>query len=255
MDSQYMSKQSELSPGYRCILMDWLVEVHSTFGLLPETLYLAANIVDRYASSEEVKLRELQLVGLTGLFVAAKYEEEYVLPPRKWIYLTGAPYTGSDLLGMEKRICNTLYFCFSRPTCFSFMEYLLEITEAGGTVRNLAYFYSELSIQEYEMLKYRPSLIAATTVYLALKNPDIKETGKYDSRETRNAVHALLHCTRLRVDKIKEVANLLQVKYKHKLEVVPRRILNAVRTKYESDSLDRVSDFTLPMVRHIDSTY
>jgi len=38
----------------RSILIDWLVEVHLKFKLLPETLYLTVNIIDRYLSKETV---------------------------------------------------------------------------------------------------------------------------------------------------------------------------------------------------------
>jgi cyclin B len=32
----------------RAILIDWLVEVHLKFKLVPETLYLTVNLIDRY---------------------------------------------------------------------------------------------------------------------------------------------------------------------------------------------------------------
>ena len=63
----------------RAILIDWLVEVHMKFRLVPETLYLCVNIIDRYCSIQEVRRSQLQLVGVTALFLACKYEEIY--PP------------------------------------------------------------------------------------------------------------------------------------------------------------------------------
>ena len=38
----------------RAILVDWLVEVHVRFKLLPETIYLTVNIVDRYLQTEPI---------------------------------------------------------------------------------------------------------------------------------------------------------------------------------------------------------
>jgi len=32
----------------RAILIDWLVDVHIKFKLLPETLFLTVNLIDRY---------------------------------------------------------------------------------------------------------------------------------------------------------------------------------------------------------------
>jgi len=38
----------------RAILIDWLVEVHLKFKLVPETLYLTVNLIDRYLERVEV---------------------------------------------------------------------------------------------------------------------------------------------------------------------------------------------------------
>ena len=42
-----MDNQKELQWKMRGILVDWLIEVHTKFRLLPETLFLAVNIIDR----------------------------------------------------------------------------------------------------------------------------------------------------------------------------------------------------------------
>ena len=62
-------------------MVDWLVEVHTQFSLLQETLYLTVAIMDRYLqeSADKVPTKELQLVGVTAMFIASKYEEMY--PP------------------------------------------------------------------------------------------------------------------------------------------------------------------------------
>jgi hypothetical protein len=43
--------------------------------LMPESLYLASYIVDRYLSGENVPKKGLQLVGASAMLVASKYEE------------------------------------------------------------------------------------------------------------------------------------------------------------------------------------
>jgi len=48
---QYMENQKELQWKMRSILVDWIIEVHLKFRLLPETLFLAVNIIDRYVFS------------------------------------------------------------------------------------------------------------------------------------------------------------------------------------------------------------
>ena len=49
----------------RAILIDWLVEVHLKFNLIPETLYLAVNVLDRYLEFETIQRSKLQVRTLT----------------------------------------------------------------------------------------------------------------------------------------------------------------------------------------------
>lgn len=69
----YMDSQPEINARMRSILIDWLT--HSKFKLMPKTLYLTINIVDRYLTRTFVSRRELQLVGISSMLIACKYEE------------------------------------------------------------------------------------------------------------------------------------------------------------------------------------
>ena len=70
-----MGAQVEINAKMRAILADWLIEVHHKFELTPETLYLTFHIIDRYLSMETVLRIELQLVGVSAMLIASKYEE------------------------------------------------------------------------------------------------------------------------------------------------------------------------------------
>lgn len=59
----------------REMLIDWMCQAHLRYHMLPETLWIAVNLVDRFLSIRAVSLVKLQLVGITALFIAAKYEE------------------------------------------------------------------------------------------------------------------------------------------------------------------------------------
>jgi cyclin B len=69
----------------RSILVDWLIEVHRKFELMPETFYLTLNIVDRFLSAKAVPRKELQLVGIIAMLIASKYEEIWA-PEVKFIF-------------------------------------------------------------------------------------------------------------------------------------------------------------------------
>jgi Cyclin, N-terminal domain len=94
---EYMDNQPHINERMRAILVDWLVEVHLKFKLVPETLYLTVNLIDRYLEVEQVSRPKLQLVGVTSLLIASKYEEIYPPELRDLVYICDRAYTRSDV--------------------------------------------------------------------------------------------------------------------------------------------------------------
>lgn len=88
-----MSQQPEINDKMRSILIDWLIEVHLKFKLLPETLFITVSIIDRYLEKQKVSKSKLQLVGVTALFIAAKYEEIYPPEIKDFVFITDNAYS------------------------------------------------------------------------------------------------------------------------------------------------------------------
>ncbi len=107
----YMEEQQYINERMRSILVDWLVEVHLKFKLVPETLYLTVNIIDRYLAKTEVTRPKLQLVGVTALLIASKYEEIYPPELRDLVYICDRAY--SKLEVSLKIVSNLLQSVFS----------------------------------------------------------------------------------------------------------------------------------------------
>jgi hypothetical protein len=55
----YMSSQNDINEKMRAILVDWLIEVHHKFKLLPETLFLTVNLIDRYLERQIIHRTKL----------------------------------------------------------------------------------------------------------------------------------------------------------------------------------------------------
>ena len=71
----YMDGQNDLTWEMRQTLVDWLLQVHLRYHMLPETIWIAINVIDRFLTKRVVSIVKLQLVGVTAIFIAAKYEE------------------------------------------------------------------------------------------------------------------------------------------------------------------------------------
>lgn len=106
----------------RAVLIDWLIQVHLKFHLLQETLYLTVQIIDSYLQEVDIPKMQLQLVGVTAMFVASKYEEMYVPSIDDFVYMTDNTYSKSEIRQMEISILKTLNFSFGKPTPLHFLR-------------------------------------------------------------------------------------------------------------------------------------
>ncbi|KAI4325781.1 hypothetical protein MLD38_031148 [Melastoma candidum] len=163
----YMARQVDINENMRAILVDWLVEVHDKFGLMPETLFLTVNIIDRFLSQQPVVRKRLQLVGLVAMLLACKYEEVSVPVVEDLVLISDNAYSRKEILEMESLMLNTVQFSMSLPTPYVFLRRFLKAAESGTKLEQLSFFLLELGLVAYEMLRFRPSLLAAASVYTA----------------------------------------------------------------------------------------
>ncbi|CAN1163130.1 CYCB2-4 [Linum perenne] len=163
----YMEQQFDIKERMRSILIDWLIEVHDKFELMEETLYLTVNLIDRFLAVQSIVRKNLQLVGVTAMFVACKYEEVSVPIVDDLILISDKAYSRKEVLDMEKLMVNTLQFNMSVPTPYVFMRRFLKAAQSDKKLELLSFFLLELCLLEYEMLKFPPSLQSAAAIYTA----------------------------------------------------------------------------------------
>ncbi|XP_047977140.1 cyclin-B2-3-like [Salvia hispanica] len=163
----YMVHQSDINERMRGILIDWLIEVHYKFELMDETLYLTVNLIDRFLALQQVVRKKLQLVGVTAMLIACKYEEVSVPVVEDLVLISDKAYCRKEVLDMEKLMVNTLQFNMSLPTPYVFMKRCLKAAQSDNKMELLAFFIIELCLVEYEMLCFPPSMLAAAAVFTA----------------------------------------------------------------------------------------
>lgn len=163
----YMDGQENLNWDQRGILVDWLIEVHTKFHLLPETLYLAINIVDRFLSIKVVNIDRLQLVGITALFIASKYEEVFSPHIKHFKYLADNTFTEEEILRAERFMLQTLDYHLGYPNPMNFLRRISKATDYDQDTRTVAKYLMEVSLVDPQFLEYVPSHIAAAAMYLS----------------------------------------------------------------------------------------
>lgn len=166
-NGDYMTLQEEINWDVRAILVDWLVDIHAKFRLLPETLYLAVNIIDRFLSRRTISLSKLQLVGVTAMFIASKYEEVMCPSIQNFYYLADGGYTDVEILRAERYVLKVLDFSMSYANPMNFLRRISKADNYDIQTRTVAKYFMEISLLDYRLMEHPPSLVAAASVWLA----------------------------------------------------------------------------------------
>ena len=163
----YMDHQDHLEWHLRGVLIDWLIEVHTRFHLLPETMFLAINIIDRFLSARVVELEKLQLVGITAMFIASKYEE--VLSPhvQNFKHVADDGFTEEEILKAERFVLAALNYDLSYPNPMNFLRRISKADNYDIQTRTLGKYLLEVSLVDHRFMCFHPSHIAAASMFLA----------------------------------------------------------------------------------------
>ncbi|MCL7049539.1 hypothetical protein MKW94_018538 [Papaver nudicaule] len=234
--------QRDISQSMRGILIDWLVEVSEEYKLASDTLYLTVYFIDRFLSQNFIERQKLQLLGITCMLIASKYEEICAPRVEEFCFITDNTYSRAEVLKMESEVLNYLCFQLSAPTVKTFLRRFLHAAHASHKVPcveldYLAYYLAELTLVDYSFLKFLPSLIAASAVFLAQWTLD---QSSYPWNPT------LEHYTNYKVPDMKITVLALQ-DLQLNTSSCP---LNAIREKYKNQKYKSVATLSSPKTLH-----
>uniref|UniRef100_A0A7R9XMB7 Cyclin N-terminal domain-containing protein n=1 Tax=Polyblepharides amylifera TaxID=1486889 RepID=A0A7R9XMB7_9CHLO len=233
-DSYMENVQRDISHAMRGILVDWMVEVAEEYKLSSDTLFLTVNLIDRILSQYTCARSTLQLVGITCMLIAAKYEEIYAPNVDDFCYITDNTYARLQVLEMERKVLNMLGYNVGTPTVKTFARRYLRVAESTMDDRLdlLVCFLCELTLLEYTFLKFTPSQIAASAVLLANY-----QLGKPCWTNT------LFHFTGYQPSYLQECVKVLyQV---HVESMQSTQSLPAVREKYNNPNLRSIASYPI----------
>ncbi|XP_068626558.1 G2/mitotic-specific cyclin-B [Battus philenor] len=236
IEFDHLRKQTVITGKMRATLLDWLVEVHCQFSLMLETFHLTVGIIDRYLQvAPNVQRNELQLIGVTAMFIASKYEEIYPPEIRDFVYVTDNAYKKADVFCCERKIMTQLGFCLARPIPLSFLRRFVKAAKGTSKNHHLAKYFVDLSLVEYTMSHYRPSELASAAICLSLHLLSTKSLKEVWTPTLKHySGYSLEHIQPI----ITKLANIVINVENSKFQAVPR--------KYADISLAKVS--TLPQL-------
>lgn len=237
--------QKDVTSLMRGILVDWLVEVAEEYKLVSDTLYLTVSYIDRFLSANSLNRQKLQLLGVSAMLIASKYEE--ISPPNveDFCYITDNTYMKQELIKMESDILNLLKFEMGNPTAKTFLRMFIRSSQEDKKYPSLSLefmgsYLSELSLLEYSCLRFLPSAIAASAVFVAKLTLD-PDTNPWSKK--------LQSVTGYKASELKDCITTI-----HDLQLRRKgSSWNAIRDKYKQPRFKGVSALLPPV--HIPASY
>jgi Cyclin, N-terminal domain/Cyclin, C-terminal domain len=161
--------QREIQWFMRPYLIDFLIEAHAAFGLLPETLYLTVNLLDRYCSKRVVYKQHYQLVGCAALLIAAKYGDKKDRVPQinELNNMCCALYDAGMFTQMEMHVLNTLEWAIGHPTVDFFTQLIVAEERDDQEVEHMAAYICEIALYHRDFVSTKPSIMARASLALA----------------------------------------------------------------------------------------
>lgn len=187
VNASMIDLQPEIQWFMRPFLLDFLIELHSSFKLQPQTLFLCLNIVDRYCSKRIVFKRHYQLVGCTALWIAGKYEDKKSRVPtlKELAMMCRNAYDEDMFIQMEMHILATLEWSLGHPNLEDCLQLAISACEISphstpckynsypknssilSAVTAVGRFLCELSLYNKFFLSVPSSLVSITANLLA----------------------------------------------------------------------------------------
>jgi cyclin B len=237
INPNYMVEQNDINEKMRIILIDWLIEVHLKFKLLAETLFLTINFIDRYLQKNQTPRNKLQLIAVSSLLIACKYEEIYPPELSSFVYITDNAYKTEEILDYEQKILESLEYDVTYPTPLRYLEIL--VIKLGLINDEMFYnkmqYLIELSLTKLSFYNYSFLELVISCCLLLFEN---------DSNRTQN----ILLCFDLydNIEKIKKIKNCI-CEIKNFLEYLNQNktALKGLRQKFSMEKYGCVSKLKL----------
>jgi hypothetical protein len=138
-------------------------------GLLPETLFLTVNLLDRYCSKRVLYKIHYQLLGCAALLIAAKYaDKKDRVPEISQLYdFCNSLYDTGMFTQMEIHVLVTLDWIIAHPTVDFFCRLMVAEEGYDQEVAHMAAYLCEVALYHREFVSIKPSIMSRSSLELA----------------------------------------------------------------------------------------
>lgn len=163
----------------RTKMVDWMIEVLSSFSCEPNTFFIAVELMDSFLSQTKRQFasKDIHLIGVTCMLISSKMEE--ILPFKICTVvekMTHNKIPASEIQKMELEILTTLDFCLLKPKSlfvtaeFLFVKLNFFRMEKFPQIKKIFVYLSKMIIHDYDLIrKYSLKYLAASILYITVK--------------------------------------------------------------------------------------
>eukprot|EP00123_Amoebidium_parasiticum_P006289 comp17278_c0_seq1/m.16382 comp17278_c0_seq1/g.16382 ORF comp17278_c0_seq1/g.16382 comp17278_c0_seq1/m.16382 type:complete len:258 (-) comp17278_c0_seq1:512-1285(-) len=175
---QRTQKDGGVSDLQRDAVVSWLLSLNTHMAFSQQTFFLAVNYLDRFLSQVRVQEKHLQLLAAACFLLASKVQEESEEQPTLGELVKAGAYafSATDLVRMERIVCDKLKWEFSTVTPLNFVVQYVEVAASHNVIperKVVAILTSAAKHLEqvclYDFLRYPPSLQALCALLLAIR--------------------------------------------------------------------------------------
>ncbi|CAD8127463.1 unnamed protein product [Paramecium sonneborni] len=162
-----------VSANLRAKMVDWMVEVLTSYKCKDQTFFLAVKLMDSYLSKTSQKHipQDLHLVGVTTMFMACKFEEIY--PVKLQVVhekIAHKKLTKDEIKEKETNILTTLDFSLVGITILDIITIVLSILNMNQQLYQITLYLSKLALYDYEFVnKHTYVQIACAALIVSTK--------------------------------------------------------------------------------------
>merc|ERR1711953_319519 len=171
----FLTTQTELKPGMRREVANWMLELCEEEGSSPQVFCLAINYLDRFLSACKIARTQLQLLGAVCVLVSWKVRGHSPITAHRLREYTDFTVSLTDLLEWEFLLLSKLDWDLSAVIAPDFVEHILQrllkldlawnIDITRKNTETLIY----LCYSHFSLASYPPSLIAVSSIMTTLR--------------------------------------------------------------------------------------
>lgn len=161
----------DITKHHHYLIIHWMFVTCYHLKLTNEVFFHSVSMLDRMLSKCVVAKNKLHLLGIGCLMISAKYNLKNFEPPLASDYriCSDNAYTIDEIFRVERFILYKLDYELCFPTVFCITKLFVSLFNLDNVTELLVNYISCISVLDQEFLKFLPSEMAASAVYLAIK--------------------------------------------------------------------------------------